>query len=805
MRSEGPEDLHSVCRARNKRIPHVCKRFQKRVEKEQEMFVRFQSFEKKWVTLGLCVCILLGSASPALAENLAVDEVDSDSFTDETFAEEEEDIDLSDEENQSAEEIIAEEAANLAVSEGKYLKELRVASASTAKEAKKILTDAGYQVIDQNVNENADDLISKEKAVYIGYTTTSDVTEAVRDIALMNLEGDYRVMDLDTAVSEQLADYQYIEEEHYVMLQEFRENYAAKAPLALAAYDGLNQFVEDDSGMLLGDYLLQIDLTPSTETGLSDFFRMFSTVSADALTVIDTWLAYGLATYGQKNFLQRVSEMSDLEIDAAKKDKVNISNAEIMLPYIREYVQGMIQLSDAIDNSDLEEQLDENAESLDDETRYYITQDVYFEYLDGYDYDDGTLTDFLLSGTLTEEDVTLLASQMSEAQQYAVKYVGFGQILRQEAADSANWKEEDVQVRLQDMMQEQMSDVIAQVLREAENYGANTEEGQPLSIYYGINRDKLKGTIAVTTDAYNKMSATMDYSYFASDYEENSFVKPGLAVTGLFGVMLTLAGIAEMFDNTHQVVMIKKVTVVNDVIDDLAYESWFDLTTEDASTFAEKFVAEDQLYGDRVSSVLVKSQWGTVLLAGGIALILLAVSGYFLYNTYKKEHKVFDRTVIPDVIIDLRTTKSGIPYYVRYDSVKEFTSTNRELDPGDVNGYVGDQWNVLYTTTNVDAGEPVQADFRVETKTAKPLKNETGIHMIGESAEKNLNSYTYNEKNADAIYIYAKTGVVTGLIGSMFSGTGGFAAALILGILIGMFLMTLLHVFRSRWKKNAQA
>ena len=64
-----------------------------------------------------------------------------------------------------------------------YLSDLKLAEADTVEEAKKLLTDAGYTVLDKNLNPGGD------KAVYLGYKKSTNVDDAITDVRVMNMYG----------------------------------------------------------------------------------------------------------------------------------------------------------------------------------------------------------------------------------------------------------------------------------------------------------------------------------------------------------------------------------------------------------------------------------------------------------------------------------------------------------------------------------------------------------------------------------------------------------------------------------------
>ncbi|MBR4554680.1 MAG: hypothetical protein IKO27_03705 [Ruminococcus sp.] len=78
-----------------------------------------------------------------------------------------------------------------------YISEVYLSYGDTDEKAKKWLEDNGYEILDQNLNEDAEGgvswlgLASKKRSVYLGYKTTDDPDEAITDMRAMNMRGDY--------------------------------------------------------------------------------------------------------------------------------------------------------------------------------------------------------------------------------------------------------------------------------------------------------------------------------------------------------------------------------------------------------------------------------------------------------------------------------------------------------------------------------------------------------------------------------------------------------------------------------------
>ena len=116
------------------------------------------------------------------------------------------------------------------------------------------------------------------KAVYLGYKTTTARSEAITDLALMNMRGGYDVAEynalLDRQLAEQIlpfiADFQEA-------INEYRANYVSANELnqrrAQYVHDALNKLTDDDSGQPLGDLFLNenvYEMAKKTYDALTD-------------------------------------------------------------------------------------------------------------------------------------------------------------------------------------------------------------------------------------------------------------------------------------------------------------------------------------------------------------------------------------------------------------------------------------------------------------------------------------------------------------------------------------------------------
>ena len=212
---------------------------------------------------------------------------------------------------------MAVNAANTPV----YFSEFKVGMGKKASEAEAAL--AGYTIItDSNgnkvdFNDNAGGgLGSKgDRVVYIGYKTTTDRSDAITDIALMNMKGGYSTEDydalLDTYINAQIVPFV---DSFMAAIREYRENYnssnAANKTRAQYIHDALNKFTDDDcNGAPLGDLLLNQTKSEMGDAAYNALSDAEKAKHADLVTIIAQ--SNGAATLMIENLLVRAADTAE--------------------------------------------------------------------------------------------------------------------------------------------------------------------------------------------------------------------------------------------------------------------------------------------------------------------------------------------------------------------------------------------------------------------------------------------------------------------------------------------------------------
>ncbi|MEG0771597.1 MAG: hypothetical protein RR436_06855, partial [Clostridia bacterium] len=203
-----------------------------------------------------------------------------------------------------------------------YISEIKFATDDVCSkaEAKKYLIENGYEIAADEYDIGFND------ALYVGYKTTRNPKNAITDIAVMNMNGGYSFSEYEKLVKEQKQVMDGIVDIIMHGVYEYRANYSLGSPAAKYARDMMNAYKEDDSGMLMGDLLLD---TSISEDKLSTIFMQ---ASGAYLSVIKTNLGLACAPFGKDNngndkvtWMERLSKLGvDGVMKAGQDDSQNV-------------------------------------------------------------------------------------------------------------------------------------------------------------------------------------------------------------------------------------------------------------------------------------------------------------------------------------------------------------------------------------------------------------------------------------------------------------------------------------------------
>ena len=660
-----------------------------------------------------------------------------------------------------------------AAKQEEYIKEIRVSTASTVDAAKKWLTDNGYTVVNTDLNQK-----TGKDCVYIGYKTTTNPDEAITDISLMQMDGGYSFSEYEALLEAKTQEINNMLDSLSACLTEARANLAAGKKNAQGAREVLNFFTEDDSGMLLGDFLL------GQETSRADMVKVFLQANGDVANIIYNMLAFACTDNGENT--SWLAKLKDVDIyadydpllysdaaDAMFDSFVNIH--DMMVTYENEYKNVAEEI---IDNPEYADYTDEEFKDILPDS--YLEYTLIYETLAYTQYGGKSLLDFFMRDPdeLDTEELFPIVSVLSAGQQEIIKFTSLNLLITFAQADDNGIQ------------------TIIDSLKESCKLFTIYEE--KVSVYYDVDRSLFTdGGVALTTASLRKSASTGDNSWFSSNN-----IDPGLStalhvVAGSTCALAIGAGIGSRFASkaakkTYDVALraaedslpryvaalraeqnavyqkaLSRITAANpgmSIMDarclagkELApkySELWRETTNgtyqrnlakEASSKLARLGVALDVVMGVAM---------GVMLIAEGVNM------GIRIYNYYHPEYTEIPRAIVDEVVTDTDS------YYVNYYAVKDQTGKS-----GDLNAWSAQRWNALYTTTDKKAGDPIIASsFVVKLKDSEFPSDEHGaVHYFGETAAANVNRYQF-KRTATETYIFYERDHSLSMTASTFSG-----------------------------------
>ena len=652
-----------------------------------------------------------------------------------------------------------------------YLSDLKIAEANTADEAKKLLTDAGYTVLDKNLNPGGD------KAVYLGYMKSKNVDDAITDVRVMNMNGGFNVSDYDSIVEEALQTYKKEVDNIRIAAKEFAENYKAGKREAQLAYRQLNYYyVEIDKKQVkMGDYMLNF---PKDNKDFADILLKGNT---NILNNIRILLSMGVADGG--DLIERIKTATVDESVYSKYEYHEDAKA----------IAGKIQqLKTMLDEAYAEiDEINADPDMTEEEKKIALVMPEY-------------IVTLLLSFDLVLASIPCGDSNYSEYFEtnanvdYKVLYPFIAAMTEGQRAMATAGQIHSVLVyNAVEMSDEELETKLTE----------NEELLEPLSVYLGTDMNLLEGGVAVTSDAIREEAATGN-QWFAC-FTGN--MAGDISISSLFGA----GGVAILGVSAHFLKKaINTATWTEKELNTLAnfqerIKSGEELLKQDwmGKNFLDEVVTENQRYANYIERMNASHQVSTstyVLsslgVAVGIAMIVFSV--YSIVQIVDKYNPKY--TKIPSNMVDTVSTTNGnrfINYTVVNSIYKDGDKTAEK--PGDTNAYGGNQWNAIYYTKSYEAGKCMTATgYFIDS--ASNFGKYTPVAAFGTKNCYDLNSFNRNDSTENIYMTFgnsnnkktAETSVPT-VIGSSFA-YGAIAISGVAGMGLGMCIMSLI----KRKKEN---
>ena len=670
--------------------------------------------------------------------------------------------------------------------EEEYLEDLRLIYADTYEEAKAILSETkleGYQILNNNLNESSGfvDTMIGNTGVWLAYKTTTDIDNAITDIAVMQMGGGYSVGNYESMIAATRKDYEKFGEIYLNAIDYFAEAYDAEDFLATAAYRQLNFYAGMDkyTKVKLGDLFLEGVLKKSDLATL--FFEGNATVAKNIRKLLALGVSYN---EDGKDYLAKVGDSA-----AAMNANPNVFNkknykelAQQIASTILVYKNAFTELSayESELNYDDEEMTDLELEYAESKSLADRMRDV--EYLGGK-----TLYDFCMEYSENTEDYSMLyplVDALNEGQIAMTKVCHYYDVVRYSMSEAP-----------EEYLDAEISKLEEQYLNSS------------IDVFLGVDRDIFKESFAITSAASRADAYTGSTSLGEALFGEGKWVSTSIQLAaGGVGVGLAVWAIgrcvkgsaktaaeaardalsagnalqiqakaaAEKYMNKNFLDKLTQIrsSYLDRVMD--APQALSDLKMWNALDYEGKMNLLDGLTGKThvESSNLYYAKLGyqsavknateelpdkaynaalrnSRIFTGVLYLLSVAALTYSaitLYNKiYDHYHPTYDE--VPTTMIDLVQTPDG-DRYIKYDVVYEAQTRNSTLHAGDLNAYKGERWNALYYTKNSEAGNPLLADFTVSDSNNRPENGYSAVHRFGEAICYDMNKYNFSSSAA---------------------------------------------------------
>ena len=707
---------------------------------------------------------------------------------------------------------LAGNKARAASAKQKYIKEMKVLTLDT--DSAKIAqdwcdeqpenqdndSDNDWAFVDGSLNRGAKGTWHAQNgAVFLVYRTTTDPSEAITDLAVMNEKGNYSEGAFKRLLKTQKDQYIDMVNNMKQMLEEYRANVNKKVPTALQAKEFLNSYVEDDSGKNLGDLLMDI----SDENLAELFLQMNGTV----VLTVEQQLAFACDTAGT-TFLDRMVKLGSFDKlrkkflqayndNATKADKAldwNYKEKAAILydawDDVRQHLDNMTEMAENNGVADMDEaEFTEWAKKGGEDSNIftYIQERSVFETLVGYTYEEGTLFDFFCKGKEEFDGDGIkalypLAACLSEGQFAALSESVSLFMIIQDALGAGIYNEKNAAETKDQKEELESAKETLDVLTEE----ANKEK---TSVYAGVDREIFDGGVAVTSTAE-------DYSSGSESTWADHFIDSGQYRKCLLGLTISAAGISalalaarsvehlairsnfdHLFEIAHgEVVADYEVTLRNnlklercgitketqDFVCSCAGDQnlMFRQAVYGNNTRAQKAVQNlyDGAYNFRKTALFRKLKIGFTVFAILLSAADITLSVVALVKYYNRDH-----LPIPHHMVDLSYNEAKESSYITYRSVRD-----TEGNCGDVNGGIGKQWLALYQTKDEDAGNPILAPdgennkLIVQYGSEKTPDGYSPLHLFGSpNTSQNLtfadgeNGWSFNDEKGGT-YLFFK-------------------------------------------------
>ena len=687
-----------------------------------------------------------------------------------------------------------------------YLSDLRLIYANSYMEAKQALANSklqDYRIYEENLNMGTGEI-----GVWLAYKTTTDVNNAITDIAVMQMGGGYSEGNYQQMIKKSRDEYLAIGDVYIQAIDYFAEAYMAGNFLAESAYrqlnfySGLDVYVDDR----LGDLFLEGALSAS------DLATLFMQGNSYVLENIRSLLAMGVS-YNEdgKHYLEKVgmapkTYRSDIDTeytDLAKLISPTITVFRNMFEELSAYEHELNYEDDVV--TDLELKYVEY-KAMADMMRSVNYNELYTLYDFCMEYSAKGLSDETIAQKLYP-----FVDALNEGQLALTQIGHFYDVVRYSMTEFPEEMIDEEISKLEERFAETAFDVYAGVDRDmykgtfaltsaayrADAYTGSTSLGEVLfgdgawqetalqmsagavgaglfvwAIVRSVKKGGSSASAPVTTQAANGIANLTGDALKAKALETAEALATqtidgktsyGFMVDQIYKMNFNAGYFTEQQVNmwAQQTTLGDKLGFLKSVLNnhpELAEDDWTKNLTNDIWNKYQKeytgVMKSSQPQAKAATETAVKTTgWGSGIFTGVLYVagaLSMAYSAISLYNKiYDYYHPTYD--VIPEAMVDLIDTADG-DRYIKYDVVTEITMKDGAYPAGDLNAFSAQRWNALYYTKSYEAGKPLLADFVLSKVNNRPEEGYLAVHRFGEEICYDLNKYNFS-KDSDSLFL----------------------------------------------------
>ena len=685
-------------------------------------------------------------------------------------------------------------AAPVMATSTKYISEVKVGMDKTEAGAAKSLLDEGFTILKNDKGENADlnkDAGSNDavmgrgqKVVYLGYKTTTNPSEAITDLAVMNMRGGYSVKDYEALMETKLKTQVLPFIDRFIVtLNEYRANLNSTYPAnkARAEYmkSMLNKLQDDDTGGLLGDLLVNETKYEMGDTAYNALSDEQKKEHADIATIIME--ANGKSTLSMETLLTKATDTDetswidrlenttlddlkdelivqgvditdiDTTLDQRYGDDANklLEKWEVFSKALFEYDDKANELANLDtdyydEKAEIINKADPNSKDIEKNGEAVVAnlelqEEVASTTLDlelvaahdrleevEYDFEDGsTLADFFAqdASVFNGDDIRNLypvVASLSAGQLAGLDFLSIQDLVTIATADATSYEDKP------------LGDI------------------EPASIYEGVNREIFqKGKVALTNKALRaeamKNDVVVDHPLSASTYI--LWGSTAVATAGMIASYTVRSAFNKALDAIETYSFeIRDYIGIHGQLYDLGKQAekgveYFNSMDDDLFAALKELVGEKNAqtiieqgsYTKTVTNLMSKSKIATYLSAAfTVAMAALAIASIVmtvleLINYYKVEYTPIPKYIVEET--DITKTENGITTVERNDSAYyRVVECNRK--PTD------DFYDVLqnYSDLNGDVGKQWLALYFVKQENRAPIKADSLKVVTGTSS-----------------------------------------------------------------------